>query len=150
MRWRVPDMLQSMLKYRDAAGEVAPAATDRLGSVSVSLKALAEPKRLALFELIAQGVQCNCDLGESLGMAPNLVSHHLGVLREAGLVQAERDPVDARWIYYSADPAALRELKRELSRLLDPKRIQPRRASCGPRCTPARSRSSREDVRVGG
>lgn len=108
------------------------------------LKALAEPRRLQLLELIVQGVQCNCDLGAELGMAPSLVSHHLSILRETGLVQAERDPLDARWVYYSVDPAALRQLGGALGRLLDPDRIQPRRATCGPRCEPARVRGSRE------
>lgn len=123
-------------------GGTDPAYTDRLGSLSASLKALADPKRLALFELIVRGVQCNCDLGDALGVAPNLVSHHLGVLRDAGLILAERDPLDARWVYYSIDPRVLRKLGRRLSHLLDPGRIQPRRATCGPRCTAATSRSS--------
>lgn len=100
------------------------------------LRALAEPRRLLLLEMLIRGVQCNCDLGEALGMAPNLVSHHLRVLREAGLVHAEHDPLDARWVYYSIDPAALRELNVALARFLDPNRIRPRLASCGPRVAP--------------
>jgi ArsR family transcriptional regulator len=100
------------------------------------LKALAEPRRLLLLEMLIEGVQCNCDLGEALGMAPNLVSHHLRVLREAGLVHAEHDPLDARWVYYSIDPGALRELIDALNRFLDPERVQPRRATCGPKIAP--------------
>lgn len=100
------------------------------------LKALAEPRRLLLLEMLIRGVQCNCDLGETLGMAPNLVSHHLRVLRDVGLVHAEHDPLDARWVYYSIDPAALRELSDALARFLDPNRIRPRLASCGPRVAP--------------
>ena len=57
-----------------------------------------------------EGVQCNCELGETLHMAPNLISHHLRVLREAGLVDVERDLLDARWVYYSVNRAALDEL----------------------------------------
>jgi ArsR family transcriptional regulator len=97
------------------------------------MKVLGEPNRLLLLELLMQGVQCNCDLGQALGMAPNLVSHHLAVLREAGLVRAEHDPLDARWIYYSIDPSALSELRETLARFLDVDRIQPRRSTCGPR-----------------
>jgi ArsR family transcriptional regulator len=97
------------------------------------MKALSEPNRLLLLEMLIQGVQCNCDLGQRLGMAPNLVSHHLGVLREAGLVRAEHDPLDGRWIYYSIDPSALRELRETLARFLDADRIQPRLSTCGPR-----------------
>ena len=74
------------------------------------LRILSEPRRLAILDLLMQGVQCNCELGDKLNMAPNLISHHLGVLREAGLVQAERDPSDARWIYYSINREALDEI----------------------------------------
>ena len=115
--------------------ETLPTSRDRLQELSHSLKALADPKRLLLFEMLVQGVQCNCDLGDALGIAPNLISHHMSVLRDAGLVLAERDAVDARWVYYSVDPAALAELRGELALFLDPDRIQPRRSTCGPRTT---------------
>ena len=55
------------------------------------LKVLAEPNRLLIFHFLMEGVQCNCELGDGLEMAPNLISHHLRVLREAGLVDVERD-----------------------------------------------------------
>ncbi len=58
------------------------------------LKVLAEPKRLLIINLLMEGVQCNCELGGALQMAPNLISHHLSVLRQAGLVDMERDPLD--------------------------------------------------------
>ncbi|MGZ8571208.1 MAG: ArsR/SmtB family transcription factor [Actinomycetota bacterium] len=99
------------------------------------MKVLSEPNRLLLLEMLMQGVQCNCDLGQTLGMAPNLVSHHLGVLRRAGLVRAEHDPFDARWVYYSIEPSALSELRETLARFLDSDRIQPRLSTCGPRNT---------------
>jgi len=96
------------------------------------LKVLAEPKRLLLFDLIMQGVQCNCELGASLHMAPNLISHHLTVLREAGLVNVERDAFDGRWVYYSINLQALAELNALFGAFFDPARIQPRRLTCGP------------------
>ena len=134
-----------MLNYL-SADRRTPESEGHLESLADSLKALAEPKRLALLEVILQGVQCNCELGDALEMAPNLVSHHLSVLREAGLVRAERDPLDARWVYYSIDPAALRQLRGELGRFLDPKRIQPRRSSCGPRVAPRTAGSRKSDA----
>jgi ArsR family transcriptional regulator len=96
------------------------------------LKVLSEPKRLLLFHLIMQGVQCNCELGESLQLAPNLISHHLSVLRQAGLVNIERDVVDGRWVYYSINQPALAELNALFGAFFDPERIQPRRLTCGP------------------
>jgi ArsR family transcriptional regulator len=79
-----------------------------------------------------EGVQCNCELGDALQMAPNLISHHLSVLRKAGLVDVERDALDARWVYYSINRQALAELNAAFGTLLDPARIKPRRATCGP------------------
>ncbi len=70
--------------------DVAPPPTN-LTDLADRLKALAEPKRLLILHLLMEGVQCNCELGEALDMAPNLISHHLSVLRKAGLVDVERD-----------------------------------------------------------
>jgi ArsR family transcriptional regulator len=97
------------------------------------LKILGDPSRLAIFDLLMQGVQCNCELGDQLKMPMNLISHHLKVLRDAGLINAERDQTDARWIYYSVNRKAIGHLGEQLNAFLDPKRIQLRQASCGPR-----------------
>jgi len=96
------------------------------------LKVLAEPNRLLIFNLMMEGVQCNCELGDGLQIAPNLISHHLRVLREAGLIDVERDALDARWMYYSINLQALEELNQAWSSFFDPQRIKPRRLTCGP------------------
>jgi ArsR family transcriptional regulator len=96
------------------------------------LKVLAEPKRLYILHLLMEGVQCNCELGDALDAPPNLVSHHLRVLREAGLVDVERDVNDARWTYYFVNPAALAALRETFDGFFDPARIKPRRLTCGP------------------
>ncbi len=96
------------------------------------LKLLANPKRLQIVHLLMEGVQCNCELGDALEMAPNLISHHLGLLRDAGLVDVERDAVDARWLYYSLNEQALAELNAAYGAFFDPARIKPRRPTCGP------------------
>lgn len=96
------------------------------------LKVICEPNRLLLLEKIIEGVQCNCELGDALQMAPNLISHHLSVLREAGLIETERDPVDARWVYYSVNLKAMEELRQIFGDFFDTTRIQPRRLTCGP------------------
>jgi ArsR family transcriptional regulator, arsenate/arsenite/antimonite-responsive transcriptional repressor len=96
------------------------------------LKLLANPKRLQIIHLLMEGVQCNCELGDALDMAPNLISHHLGLLRDAGLVDVERDAVDARWLYYSLNEDALAALNSAYGAFFDPARIKPRRPTCGP------------------
>lgn len=110
-----------------------------LRCLAKQLKVLAEPKRLLIFNLIMEGVQCNCELGTGLDMAPNLISHHLSKLREAGLVDMERDTLDSRWVYYSVNRAALDELNAAFGAFFDPARIQPRHLTCGPQalaCAP--------------
>lgn len=72
------------------------------------------------------------ELNERLGLPPNLLSHHLRVLREAGLVCSRHDAVDARWIYYTVDREAAQRWPIWLSELLNPARIQERLCLCGP------------------
>ncbi len=127
-------ILQHMLNYSPPKEDVKlqPA---NLQELSRRLKVLAEPSRLRLLDLIIQGVQCNCELGPELGMAPNLISHHLSVLREIGLVNAERDRVDSRWVYYSVNRDAFKKLNVAFGAFFDPDRIQPRRLTCGPQAS---------------
>ena len=103
-----------------------------LDNLARQLKVLAEPNRLRIVNLLMQGVQCNCELGDALGMPANLISHHLRVLREMGLVEIEHDAVDARWIYYSLNRTLLTELAQTFGAFFDPARIQERSPACGP------------------
>ncbi len=95
-------------------------------------RVLSHPKRLAILDMLMQGVQCNCEIAAQLGLADNLISHHMRILQEAGLVTSQRDPVDARWIYYAVDANAVDAAVAALSRFLDTNRIQPRTPACGP------------------
>jgi ArsR family transcriptional regulator len=97
------------------------------------LKALGEPTRLSVFNMLMEGIHCNCEIAERLGLSLSLASHHVHALLKVGLVQSERDPHDARWIYYSIDPATLARLDAALRHLLDADRIQPRSPVCGPK-----------------
>lgn len=130
------NIIQCMLNY--ISGEIHPSPVN-LETLSERLKVLAEPKRLLILEMIIQGMQCNCELGDALQMAPNLISHHLNKLRKVGLVDVERDAVDSRWVYYSVNRTALNELNSVFGAFFDPERIQPRRLTCGPQtliCAP--------------
>lgn len=111
-----------------------PSAIDvqSLSKAALVLKALGDPNRLRIFNLLMQGDSCNGELNERLGLPPNLLSHHLRVLREAGLVYSRHDMVDARWIYYSLDREAVQFWQTWLNELLDPVRIQARQCLCGP------------------
>jgi ArsR family transcriptional regulator len=71
------------------------------------LAALAEPVRLAIVRALAEGQRCVCDLQEKVGVAPNLLSYHLRVLREAGLITGTHR---GRWIDYRLDPDGIARL----------------------------------------
>ena len=66
------------------------------GMAVLALKALAHPSRLQIMDLLMGGVHCNCELAAQLGLAPNLLSYHLRLLEEAGLIASERDAQDGR------------------------------------------------------
>jgi ArsR family transcriptional regulator len=108
--------------------------SERTKSLAPWLKVVGDPTRLRILDLLMQGTQCNCELGSALGLAPNLISHHLSVLRRAGLVTAERHPTDARWVYYTVDRAALKELQRAFGSFFDAARLQERDPFC---CSPS-------------
>jgi len=111
--------------------DIAPPPTN-MQSLADHLKVLAEPKRLLILHLLMEGVQCNCELGDAAQMAPNLISHHLRILREAGFVTVERDATDARWVYYSLNREALDKLGESFGLFFDPAKIKARRLTCGP------------------
>ena len=94
-------------------------------------KALSDPNRLRIFAELMAGDTCNCETKEKLGLAPNLLSHHLKVLESAGLVNSRRDVVDGRWIYYAADRDSVIAWHAWLTAFFDPARIQSR-PLCGP------------------
>jgi ArsR family transcriptional regulator len=109
-----------------------PTNEQRLEEAACVLKALADPNRLRIFNLLMQGDTCNCELSEKLGLPSNLLSHHLRVLREAGLVRSRRDAVDARWIYYSVDKETVARWHVWFIGFLDPAQVQERAVLCGP------------------
>ncbi len=82
--------------------------------VALRLKALADPARLRLMSLLlTRDEVCTCDLAPVLGLSEATVSHHLGQLRRAGLVQGERRGMN---VWYRAR----RESLGALVRVLDP------------------------------
>jgi DNA-binding transcriptional ArsR family regulator len=96
------------------------------------LKALADPNRLRILDVLMQGDSCNCELNDLLGLKPNLLSHHLRVLRKTGLINSRRDAIDGRWIYYAVDKEVIRRWQSWFTELLNPARIQDRPVLCGP------------------
>jgi ArsR family transcriptional regulator, arsenate/arsenite/antimonite-responsive transcriptional repressor len=94
-----------------------------------ALRALADPLRARIVELLAAEQLCVCHLTEELGAAQPLVSHHLKVLRDAGLVDGERFRY---WTYYRLRPDALRAVAARLEHLAEvaPTASDERRPCC--------------------
>ena len=78
-------------------------------------RALADPVRLRLVSLIGAhqgGEACVCALTEAFDLTQPTISHHLKVLREAGITDCERR---GTWVYYWLVPAALERMSALLS-----------------------------------
>lgn len=70
-----------------------PMTDDAALEVALRLKALADPVRIKLMSILltaSDGAVCTCDLASGVGLAESTVSHHLGQLRKAGMVESER------------------------------------------------------------
>jgi len=63
------------------------------------LRALAEPTRLRLLACLKKRSACVCELSEALGLSQTQASRHLGVLKQAGLVQSERSSQRVNYHY---------------------------------------------------
>ncbi len=68
---------------------------------------LADPARLAVVDLLTWSDLSPSELGERLGLASNLLAHHVGVLAEHGIVRRTRSEGDRRRTYLSLVPGAL-------------------------------------------
>jgi ArsR family transcriptional regulator, arsenate/arsenite/antimonite-responsive transcriptional repressor len=86
--------------------DVSPARAERLAAIA---KALGDPIRLQLVDVLRKhaGKVCVCELVPLFDLSQPTVSHHLKVLRDAGIVASERQGL---WAYYYVLPEALDEL----------------------------------------
>jgi ArsR family transcriptional regulator len=84
---------------------------ERMGTVA---KAIGDPIRVQLLDVLRKhaGEVCVCELVPLFDLSQPTVSHHLKVLREAGLVGSERRGL---WAYYYVEPEAMEELNAWLS-----------------------------------
>jgi ArsR family transcriptional regulator len=93
----------------------SPVPATEAADLAQAFKAIGDPVRLQLLSMIAShagGEVCVCDLTPAFELTGPTISHHLRVLREAGLIDHERR---GTWVYYWVIPAKLAAL----SQLLD-------------------------------
>src|SRR6201995_232238 len=78
--------------------------------LATMFKALGDPVRLRLLSLIAShpgGQACVCEISGTFDVSQPTISHHLKLLRSAGLLDCERR---GTWVYYWVIPSALQQL----------------------------------------
>lgn len=99
-----------MATQRSLSVHARPLSERQADDLAVVFAALSDPIRLRLFDLVrrsgSQGI-CSCDLVEPLDRSQPTISHHLKILREAGLVESRKE---GTWVWYSATPHATETL----------------------------------------
>lgn len=91
-----------------------------------TFKALGDPTRLKILDLLrSRGKSscgligadepglCACDIEQAVGLSQAAVSHHMGLLRRSGLVEAEKR---GRWMFYRRNEAAIAGLAENVAR----------------------------------
>jgi ArsR family transcriptional regulator len=105
-------MSQKLVKVCCREG-AEPKSVDAFVEHAHRFKALSEPARVAIVNRLASsGEACVCELVDVLGLAQPTVSHHLRILREAGLIDHERR---GTWVYYHLLPEAIAQLSSTLA-----------------------------------
>ncbi|MEN9593809.1 MAG: hypothetical protein RLY23_292 [Actinomycetota bacterium] len=94
-----------------------------------TLRAIAEPMRWRIINALTQEMLCVCHLVADLGASQPLVSHHIRVLKDAGLIVGTRE---GPWTYYSLAPGALDRVGHEIAQLEEVSGVskRARRACC--------------------
>ena len=97
-------------------GKKAETAAQRLRGIAVKLekeevegevaifKALGHPSRLLILKLLKEGEMCGCELMTALNAPQSSTSHHLNLLKKAGLVKERKD---GHWSYYRLSEGAV-------------------------------------------
>jgi ArsR family transcriptional regulator, arsenate/arsenite/antimonite-responsive transcriptional repressor len=94
---------------------VAALAEPQAVALAAMFKALGDPVRLRLLSLIAShpgGQACVCEISSSFDVSQPTISHHLKMLRSAGLLDCERR---GTWVYYWVIPTVLQQLSSVLN-----------------------------------
>jgi ArsR family transcriptional regulator len=90
------------------------AARTDLDTLTARFKALSDPHRLRILDRLRGGERCVCELADVLDAGQSLLSFHMKVLKEAGLVTDRRE---GRWMHYAVAPEALAEIEGFLATL---------------------------------
>ncbi|GAB6100091.1 hypothetical protein JCM16358_19700 [Halanaerocella petrolearia] len=84
---------------------------ERIENTTQLLKALADERRLQIINLLSCGKMCVCDLTDHLDISQPNMSHHLKVLKNAGLIKATKR---GKWVDYELNDKKLDQLQENL------------------------------------
>lgn len=114
--------MEKKLKGLQAETCCAPVARTTLNNeqaekIARAFAAFSDPNRLAIVNLLAEslGEVCVCDITDSFKLGQPTISHHLRILKEAGLVTADKR---GKWVYYSLVKSRAEEIKLMVDQLL--------------------------------
>jgi ArsR family transcriptional regulator len=80
------------------------------------LKSLSSARRLQIINLLSYGEMCVCDLTENLDVSQPNISHHLKVLKNAGLIQSKKN---GKWVFYELNQEKLDKLQNDLDFIIN-------------------------------
>ena len=90
-------------------------------------KALCDPKRLAILELLRGGEKCACVLLENLHISQSTLSYHMKILCDAQLVTGRKE---GKWVYYSLNRAQAQVLEQAVHDLFQPSAVPAEDEAC--------------------
>ncbi len=101
----------------------------RVMELAEALKALCDPNRLRIMCYLSAGESCVCHVEHELDISQQLASHHLNVLKEAGLLRSRKE---GTWTYYSVERDALERVNEMFGGFLDYRKVREgvARAAC--------------------
>ena len=81
---------------------------------SIYFKALSDPNRLMIIDMLSCGELCACVILEKFNITQPTLSHHMKILCDCGLVNGRKE---GKWIYYSLDFESIKSFKKFLEAL---------------------------------
>ena len=96
----------------EAEKMATPEFAARLRQAERLFGAVGEPNRMKILLLLSKGEMCVCELESALGLPQPTVSHHLGVLEQANLLQRSKK---GRWVFYEVTDSPLLNLLRSIT-----------------------------------
>ena len=96
----------------EAEKMATPEFASRLRQAERLFGAVGEPNRMKILLLLSKGEMCVCELESALGLPQPTISHHLGVLEQANLLQRNKK---GRWVFYEVTDSPLLDLLRSIT-----------------------------------